>query len=65
MEEKTVFNATEYKKQYNKEKYKTYKIYVKPDLDLYLKSYCEKYGKTASGLFLEAVKDYTGYMGND
>lgn len=65
MDKKDKFDQSKYIQDYMKTHYKEYKIRVKPDLDLYLKEYCEKYNKSMQGLFLEAVKDYTGYMGND
>lgn len=63
MEEKKQFNQIKYIQDYNKKNYKTYTIRVKSDLQLYLEEYCEKYNKSMQGLFLEAVKDFTGYMG--
>lgn len=59
------FDKSKYDQEYIKTHYKTYTIRVKSDLQLYLEEYCEKYNKSMQGLFLEAVKDYTGYMGND
>ena len=64
MEEKKQFNQIKYIQDYNKKNYKTYTIRVKSDLQLYLEEYCEKYNKSMQGLFLEAVKDFTGYMGD-
>lgn len=63
MEEKEKFNQIKYIQNYNKKNYKTYTIRVKSDLQLYLEEYCEKYNKSMQGLFLEAVKNFTGYMG--
>lgn len=57
------FNQIEYIKEYNKTHYKEYKIRIKPEEFEAIQNYCEKYNKSIQGLFLEAVKNYIGYMG--
>ena len=63
MEDKKEFNQLEYISNYNKEKYKTYNIRVKKALQNSINEYCQKYDKSINGLFVEAIKNYIGYIG--
>lgn len=61
MENKRKFNQQAYINKYNKEKYITYTIRVKPNLSEAIEAYCLKHDKSKQGLILDAVKKYIDY----